>query len=271
MIEKIKEAAEHIKNIIVEVPETALVLGSGLGFLSDSLQNKKQILYSDIPYFPVSTAPMHKGTLEAGNLFGTPVILMCGRFHYYEGYSMQEITFYIRVLKWLGVENIILTNAVGAINECFKVGDMIIVSDHIKFFDDTPLRGSNLNEFGPRFNDMTDAYTKELRDLACEVAKNEGIDIKEGIYAFMPGPCYETPAEIRMLKTLGADVVGMSTVPEVICASHSGMNVLAVSCCTNMAAGIGEKIDELSYTEDSKSNFSKLIAGVLNLMRRKNA
>lgn len=271
MIEKIKTAAEYIKSILKEIPETALVLGSGLGFLSDNLQEKKQIPYSDIPYFPVSTAPMHKGTLEAGILFGTPVILMCGRFHYYEGYSMQETAFYIRVLKWLGVENIILTNAVGAINKSFKVGDMMIVSDHIKFFDDTPLRGTNLEVFGARFNDMSDAYTKELRYLALDVAKKEGIDIKEGVYAFMPGPCYETPAEIRMLKILGADVVGMSTVPEVICASHSGMNVLAVSCCTNMAAGIGEKIEELSYTEDSQSNFSKLIAGVLNLMRRKNA
>ena len=265
MIEKIKEAAEYIKREIGQIHKTAIVLGSGLGFLADSLENKKEIPYCDIPHFPISKAPMHKGTLEAGILFKTPVILICGRFHYYEGYSMQEVTFYVRVLKWLGVENIILTNAVGAINESFKVGDMMIIKDHIKFFDETPLRGDNLDLFGPRFNDMSDAYTKELRDLAREVAKKEGIDIKEGVYAFMPGPCYETPAEIRMLKILGADVVGMSTVPEVICASHSGMKVLAVSCCTNMAAGIGDKIEELSYTEDLQSNFSKLISGVLSL------
>lgn len=271
MIEKIKSAAEYIKNIIGRVPEIAIVLGSGLGFLSDSLEDKKEVFYSDIPHFPVSTAPMHKGVLESGSLFGNPVILMCGRFHYYEGYSMQEITFYIRVLKWMGVKTIILTNAVGAINENFKVGDMMMICDHIKFFDETPLRGENLDEFGPRFNDMSDCYTKELRDIAKSVADSEGIDLKEGVYAFMPGPCYETPAEIRMLKILGADVVGMSTVPEVICAAHSGLDVLAVSCCTNMAAGIGEKIEELSYTEESQSNFSKLISGVLNLIRRKNA
>lgn len=271
MIDNIKTAAEYIKSNIGDIPQTAIVLGSGLGFLSDCLEDKKEISYNDIPHFPVSTAPMHKGAMEVGKLFGHPVILMCGRFHYYEGYSMQEITFYIRVLRWIGVKNLILTNAAGAINEGFKVGDMMMICDHIKFFDDTPLRGKNLDEFGPRFNDMSDCYTKELRELAKEVCKNEGIEIKEGVYAFMPGPCYETPAEIRMLRVLGADVVGMSTVPEVICASHSGMDVLAVSCCTNMAAGIGEKIEELLYTEESQSNFSKLISGVLSLIRRKNA
>lgn len=271
MIEKIKEAAEFLKNYIEDIPKTAIVLGSGLGFLADSLKEKVEISYNAIPHFPTSTAPMHKGVLACGSLFESRVILMCGRFHYYEGYSMQEITFYIRVLKWLGVDNIILTNAVGAINESFKVGDMMIVSDHIKFFSDTPLRGPNMEEFGPRFNDMSDCYTRELRELAHKAAESEGISIKEGVYAFMPGPCYETPAEIRMLKALGADVVGMSTVPEVICAAHSGMKVLALSCCTNMAAGIGDKIEELLYTEDSQSNFVKIISGVLSLIRRNNA
>lgn len=271
MIKKIKAAAQYLKNQIDVVPKTAIVLGSGLGFLADGLENKREISYKDIPEFPISTAPMHKGTMAYGSLFGCPVILMCGRFHYYEGYSMQEVTFYVRVLKWLGVENLILTNAVGAINEDFKVGDMMLISDHIKFFNDSPLRGKNLDEFGPRFNDMSDAYTKALRDLAHLVAEKEGIDIKEGVYAFMPGPSYETPAEIRMLKALGADVVGMSTVPEVICAAHSGLKVLAISFCTNMAAGIGEKIEELEFTSASVDNFAKLISGVLDLIRRNNA
>lgn len=270
MIEKIKDAANYIKNKIEVIPKTALVLGSGLGFLADALKNKKEIYYSDIPNFPVSTAPMHKGVMAFGELFGTPVILMCGRFHYYEGYSMQEVTFYVRVLKWLGVENLILTNAVGAINESFNIGDMMMISDHIKFFDESPLRGKNLDEFGPRFNDMSDCYTKELRVLTKLVAKEKGIDLKEGVYAFMSGPSYETPAEIRMLKTLGADVVGMSTVPEVICAAHSGMKVLGISFCTNMAAGIGEKIEELEFTSASKDNFVNLISGVLDLIWRNN-
>ena len=271
MIEKIKSAAEFIKTKIDNVPKTALVLGSGLGFLADNLLNKTEIFYKDIPGFPVSTAPMHKGVMAFGELFGVPVILMCGRFHYYEGYTMQEVTFYVRVLKWLGVENLILTNAAGAINENFNIGDMMLISDHIKFFDESPLRGKNIDEFGPRFNDMSDSYSKELRTLARGVAEKEGIGIKEGVYAFMPGPSYETPAEIRMLRTLGADVVGMSTVPEVICASHSGLNVLAISFCTNMAAGIGGKIEELEFTSNSGDNFEKLISGVLGLIWRNNA
>jgi len=271
MIDKIIAAAQYLKTQIEVVPKTAIVLGSGLGFLADELENKKEIAYKDIPHFPVSTAPMHKGAMAFGKLFGCPVVLLCGRFHYYEGYPMQEVTFYVRVLKRLGVENLILTNAAGAINASFKVGDMMLISDHIKFFNESPLRGKNLDEFGPRFNDMSDAYTKALRDIAKTVAKNNGIDIKEGVYAFMPGPSYETPAEIRMLGILGADVVGMSTVPEVICAAHSGMNVLGVSFCTNMAAGIGEKIEELEFTSDSQDNFVNLISGVLVLIWRNNA
>ena len=271
MIEKIKKAADFIKSKTDAVPQTALVLGSGLGFLADELENKIEIPYEDIPNFPVSTAPMHEGVMAFGELYGTPVVLMCGRFHYYEGYSMQEVAFYVRVLKWLGVKNLILTNAVGAINESFDVGDLMMVSDHIKFFDDNPLRGKNLDEFGPRFNDMSDAYTEKLRLLTKSVAKEKGIDIKEGVYAFMPGPSYETPAEIRMLRTLGADAVGMSTVPEAICAAHSGMDVLGISFCTNMAAGIGKKIEELEFTSDSQDNFVNLISGVLDLLWRNNA
>lgn len=271
MINKIKTAANFLKEKLESVPETALVLGSGLGFLADNLENKTEISYRDIPHFCVSTAPMHKGALLSGMLFKTNVLIMCGRVHYYEGYSMQDVVFYVRVLKLLGVKNIIFTNAAGAINESFSVGDMMLISDHIKFFDDNPLRGENLDEFGPRFNDMSDAYTEELRKIAKKVAKEEGIDIKEGVYAYMPGPNYETPAEIKALRVLGADVVGMSTVPEVICASHSGMKVLGVSFCTNMAAGIASKIEELEFTQDSQNNFVKLISGILCLIRRNNA
>ena len=163
----------------------------------------------------------------------------------------------------LGIKNLFLTNAAGSVNFDYRVGDLVVLSDHIKFFNDSPLRGENIDSFGPRFNDMSDAYTKELREMAKAISKSENIPIREGVYSYMPGPSFETPAEIRMLRTLGADVVGMSTVPEVLCAAHSGMKIFAVSFVTNLAAGILDEIKELEYTDDSKDNFNRLIKGMI--------
>ncbi len=262
-IGKIEKAAKYILKNIDAVPETALVLGTGLGYFADFLENKTIIPYKKIPGFPVSTAPDHAGRLVFGMLKGKRIMIMQGRIHYYEGYSMDEIVFPVRVMKLLGIKNLILTNAVGSINTDYKVGDLIMIKDHIKFFNDTPLRGENIDSFGPRFNDLSNAYTKKLRELAREVAQTENIPLYEGVYSYMPGPCFETPAEIRMLRTLGADVVGMSTVPEVICASHAGINIFAVSFVTNLAAGLLDEIQELEYTENSKDNFNRLITGII--------
>ncbi len=261
--EQILKAAEYIKNIIKTVPETALVLGTGLGYFADFVENKQIIPYKEIPHFPISTAPDHAGQLVVGTIGEKPVMIMQGRIHYYEGYSMDEVVFPIRVMKVLGIKNLFLTNAVGSVNLDYRVGDLVVLNDHIKFFNDSPLRGENIDSFGPRFNDMSDAYTKKLRELAGTIAKTENIPIREGVYSYMPGPSFETPAEIRMLRTLGADVVGMSTVPEVLCAAHAGMKIFAVSFVTNLAAGILDEIKELEYTDDSKDNFNRLIKGMI--------
>ena len=212
---QLSRAAEYINERICGDPEIALILGTGLGGFAAQLQNAVVIPYGDIPGFPVSTAPYHKGQLIAGYLGDKYVLILQGRIHYYEGYSMEQVVFPIRVLKLLGITTLFVTNASGAICPDFAVGDLMMITDHIKFFNDSPLRGANIDAFGPRFNDMTDAYTKSLRTLARQVADEAGIDLKEGVYAYMPGPSYETPAEIRMLSVLGADAVGMSTVPEV--------------------------------------------------------
>ncbi len=259
----IEETAEFLRQELSEIPETALVLGTGLGYFADFLEEKTEIPYSKIPHFPVSTAPDHAGRLVCGKLCGKSVLIMQGRIHYYEGYSMDEVVYPIRVFRKLGIRKLFLTNAVGSINQSYHVGDLVLISDHIKFFNDMPLRGKNIDEFGPRFPDMSDAYSKELRAAAKRIAENARIPLREGIYAYMPGPCFETPAEIRMLRTLGADVVGMSTVPEVICAVHAGMKVLVLSFVTNLAAGMLEEIQELEYTEDSKNHFNRFITNLI--------
>lgn len=262
-LEQIKESAQYLRERFRSIPETALVLGTGLGYFAERLENKEIIPYGDIPHFPVSTAPDHAGRFVLGSLGGKDVWIMQGRIHYYEGYSMDEVVYPIRVMKLLGVQNLLLTNAVGSINLDYQVGDLVMISDHIKFFNDTPLRGQNIDEFGPRFNDMSHAYSKRLRTLAGNIAKEEKIPLREGIYAYMPGPCFETPAEIRMLRLLGADVVGMSTVPEVICAAHAGMEIFTLSFVTNLAAGLLDEIKELEYTKDSKENFNRLITKLI--------
>lgn len=264
ILKNAKEAALFLKEKVASIPETAIVLGSGLGDFADNFEKTAVFSYSAIPHFPVSTAPDHKGNLVFAKINEKPILIMQGRLHYYEGYSMDEIVFPIRVMRLLGVKNIILTNAVGAINEDYKTGSLMLIRDHIKFFNDTPLRGENIDEFGPRFNDLSDLYTKNLRDLVKNAAQELNISLFEGVYSYMPGPCFETPAEIKMLKTLGADVVGMSTVPEAICASHAGINVLGLSFITNMAAGIYEKIEDLKYTQDSLDDFKKLCCNIID-------
>lgn len=257
-------AKEYIESVCSLKPETAVILGSGLGSFASGFKILADIPFSRIPHFPVATAPDHAGKLLFVQIGSKTVLIMQGRLHYYEGYSMDEVVFPIRVMKLMGIKNIIVTNAAGAINESFHTGGLMLISDHIKFFNDTPLRGANIDDFGPRFNDMSDAYTKALRAVALDVAAKANIPLFCGVYAYMPGPCFETPAEIRMLKTLGADAVGMSTVPEVICASHSGINVIGISFLTNMAAGIYEKIEELKYTGESINNFKALISGIID-------
>jgi purine-nucleoside phosphorylase len=238
MLERIQSAANYISTKIAVSPKIGIILGSGLGVLAEQAEDAAAIAYQDIPEFADSTVEGHKGRLVAGRLNGTAVMLMQGRFHYYEGYSMQDVVLPVWVMKQLGIETLIVTNAAGGVNTAFAPGDLMLISDHIKFFTDSPLRGRNIEEFGPRFNDMSVAYTPALMSLAKRIARNNNIKVQEGVYAHMPGPSFETPAEIRMLRILGADAVGMSTVPEVIAAAHASIKVLGISAISNMAAGI---------------------------------
>ncbi|MGY0209244.1 purine-nucleoside phosphorylase [Bacillus subtilis] len=212
-------------------PEIGLILGSGLGVLADEIENPVAIPYEDIPHFPVSTVEGHAGQLVFGDLEGKRVVAMQGRFHFYEGYSMEQVTFPVRVLKLIGVETLIVTNAAGACNENFNPGDLMIITDHINFFGTSPLIGKNANEFGTRFPDMSEAYDKQLVKLTEQVASDLGLNVQKGVYFGNTGPTYETPAEVKMARLLGGDVVGMSTVPEVIVARHSDMRVLGLFLC----------------------------------------
>lgn len=240
MNERIKQASDYILSNISKQYQIGIILGSGLGGFDEKINTHTVVEYKDIPHFPQSTVPGHKGRFVFGDINGVNVLLMSGRFHYYEGYSMQDIAVPIRVMKLLGVEKLILSNATGGINPDFRAGDFMLIRDHIKFFSDSPMRGKNDEAFGERFFDMSNAYDNDLRDLAKRCAKEKDIVLREGVYAFMSGPNFETPAEIKMLGLLGADVVGMSTVPEVLTAVHCGMRVLGLSCVTNLAAGISK-------------------------------
>ena len=234
----VERAVNYISGRTAIRPTVGLILGSGLGVLGDRIPGGEAIDYESIPDFPTSTVEGHAGRLVFGELGGKRVVVMQGRFHYYEGYSMDEVVFPVRVMKKLGVETLVVTNAAGGVNTSFSPGDLMIITDHIKLFTDSPLRGPNIDTLGPRFNDMSAAYTPQLRTLAKETAARLGMTVREGVYAHMAGPSFETPAEIKMLRTLGADAVGMSTVPEVICAAHAAMRVLGISAISNMAAGI---------------------------------
>jgi len=237
-IEKLSEARRYLNEKVNILPEMGIILGSGLGGFVEIMEDKIAIPYRDIPNFPVSTVEGHKGELVFGKVHGRPIVAMQGRFHYYEGYNMQEVTFPVRVMQVLGVNGLIVTNAAGGINPAFRPGDLILIKDHINMMGDNPLKGANLSNLGPRFPDLSEGYDLEWRQKALPIAQEIGINPQEGVYAAMSGPSYESPAEIRFLRTIGADLVGMSTVPEVIVANHGGMRVLGISCVTNMAAGI---------------------------------
>ena len=235
---RIYAAAQYIKERFPETPEIGLILGSGLGDYADTLDDAIRIPYSDIPNFSVPSVPGHSGAMVFGRKAGKAVLILQGRIHYYEGLSQQEITLPVRVLAAMGVKTLVLTNACGGVNLEFQPGDLMLISDHINFSGANPLIGANLDAFGPRFPDMSDLYTASVRKAIREKAAEAGIALREGVYAMYSGPNYETPAEIRMFRILGADTVGMSTVPEALIAGQCGMQVVGISCITNMAAGV---------------------------------
>jgi len=267
MIKRFEETKKYIENAITIKPEMGIILGSGLGFLVEEIQNPIFLPYNDIPHFPVTTVEGHKGQLVIGKLEGKNVVAMQGRFHYYEGYSMENVVYPVRIMGQMGIENLIITNAAGGVNVNFHPGDLMLIEDHINLMGTNPLIGPNIGQFGERFPDMSEAYNLELRKLARSTAKDLKICLHEGVYAGVTGPNYETPAEIRYLRTIGADAVGMSTVPEVIAANHMGIRVLGISCITNMAAGVlPEKLnhDEVVETANkAKGTFIKLVKGVV--------
>ena len=259
-----KESADYIRGQIGDfVPETAMILGSGLGYMGDEVQSAAAVSYADIPHFKVSTAPGHKGRLVFGTLEGKKVAVMQGRMHHYEGYSYEEVAYAVRVMRLLGAKTLIVTNAAGCVNTSWNPGDLMLITDHIKIFMESPLRGANIPEFGVRFPDASKLYTPALRQTAVEAAKKLGIGLREGVYMYFPGPQYETPAEVRAARILGADAVGMSTAPEVITAGHCGMQVLGFTLLTNMAAGILDKPlseqEVLDAGEKCREKFSHLV------------
>lgn len=233
------EAVDYLHSHTSYNPTTGIILGSGLGKLADSIEDADIIPYSDIPHFKTSTATGHKGNLIFGRLDGTEVVAMQGRFHYYEGYTMEEVTFPVRVLSRFGIQRLLVSNAAGGINPDFAVGDLMIITDHISFMPN-PLIGKNIEEMGPRFPDMTTVYSRQLRAKAHEAATKIGIHLREGVYVAETGPTYETPAEYKMFGLLGGDAVGMSTVPEIIVARHCGMEIFGMSVITNCAKDLGE-------------------------------
>ena len=247
LLQKMEEAKAYIQSKISLQPQIGLILGSGLGELADEVQDAVRIPYESIPHFPVSTVEGHAGQLVLGTLHHKTVIAMQGRFHYYEGYTMQEVTFPVRVMKALGVDQLIVTNACGGMNPDFQPGDLMLIQDHLNMTGANPLIGANEAGLGPRFPDMSRAYTPELLELVRETAQSLGIRVQQGVYAGITGPTYMTPAELTMLRMLGGDAVGMSTVPEVIVASHMAMKVIGISCVTDMA--IGEHLEPLSHEQ----------------------
>ena len=262
-----KKSSDYIKSYIDYQVDIALVLGSALGSLADEIENPIVINYEDIPNFLISTAQFHEGKLILGQLNGKNIVCMSGRFHYYEGYDFEELVIPIRVFHLLGVKTVILTNAAGGINDSYKPGDIMIIKDHLKLTGASPLRGMNIEEFGPRFFDVSDMYTKNLRTIAKKAANNINIDIKEGVYIFATGPQFETPSEIKVYKSYGADAVGMSTVTEALTAAHCGMKVLGLSMISNMAAGILEQpitsVEVFIEAKKASSKLKKLIRQII--------
>ncbi len=260
---------EYIRTRTKATPRVAVVLGSGLGAFADELTDRTEISYSDIPQWPASTAVGHAGKLVVGKLGGLDLAVMAGRSHLYEGYTPSQVTMGVRVLHGLGVRTIVFTNAAGGINLSYGQGALVLISDHINLQGSNPLIGPNDDTLGPRFPDMSDAYCAECRAIAHEVGRQLGIALAEGVYAAVTGPSYETPAEIRYMRTIGADLVGMSTVPEVIVANHLGMRALAISCVTNMAAGIlPQKINHEEVLETGRRVRDTLVRFLKALLPR---
>ncbi|PDY57601.1 purine-nucleoside phosphorylase [Bacillus thuringiensis] len=266
-LQNIFEARDFILSQMDYRPIIGMILGSGLGTLADEIETPVTIPYSEIPHFAKSEAVGHANELIIGNLKGQTVIAMKGRFHYYEGFSLDQVTFPVRVMKALGVEKLIITNACGAINTKFKPGDLMLITDHINLVGTNPLIGPNNEELGTRFPDVSQVYNLDLCKIALKVAEEKNITLQQGVYAWWSGPAYETPAEIRMIRTLGADAVGMSTVPEALVAIHGGMKVLGISCLTNMACGILDQ--PLSHNEvivvagKTRTKFIELVKNII--------
>lgn len=271
MMNNIAEAVAYIRSKSKLQPEVGLILGSGLGHVVDAVEVEVAIPYGDIPGARASTVMGHQGRLVLGRAKGVDVAVMQGRVHFYEGYEMDEVMFLTRVLGRLGIKKLIVTNAAGGVNTSYVAGDLMLISDHINFMGQNPLRGPNIDDLGLRFPDMSDAYTESLRELAKEVAASQGLKVQEGVYLGLSGPTYETPAEIRAFRILGADAVGMSTVPEVIAASHMQIPVLGISCITNMAAGVfKQKLthqEVMDTTVRVQSLFTNLVLGVVERMK----
>jgi len=263
------EAKKYLMDKIQNQPVLGVILGSGLGGFAEILENKTVIPYQNIPHFPQSTVKGHSGKLIIGSIDSRFIMVMQGRFHYYEGYKMSEVTFPVRVMQVMGIKNLIVTNAAGGINPEYEPGDLVLIKDHINLMGANPLRGTNISSLGPRFPDLSEAYDKEWRQKGLTIMQELGLKPLEGVYAAMSGPSYETPAEIRFLKTIGADLVGMSTVPEVIVAKHGGMNVLGISCVTNYAAGISEHklshAEVIAVTEKTEKTFTRTLTELIKV------
>jgi purine-nucleoside phosphorylase len=261
---KVEEAADYLKNRIVHKIESAVILGTGLGDFVNSIEKEDVIPYSDIPYFPISTVESHSGELIVGKIGQNYLIVLSGRFHYYEGYDMQSVTFGVRVLANLGIKNLYITNVAGGLNEAFNAGDLVMITDHINFMPENPLRGPNDPRMGPRFPDMKNTYNLNLQERAVAISKELKIELKSGVYFALQGPNLETPAEYKFIHTVGGDLVGMSSVPEVIVARHAGLNIFAVSIVSNVCYPI-ERITEttleevLQVAKNSGSKLSKLL------------
>jgi len=267
MIQAIDEAVAFVRSKTKLAPQVGVVLGSGLGNVVDAIDVEATIPYSEIPGGAASTVWGHSGKMIIGRAGNVPVVVLAGRMHFYEGHDMRAVVHLARVAGRLGIKNMIVTNAAGGVNTSFTPGDLMLISDHINLMGGNPLLGPNIDELGPRFPDMSEAYPENLRAMAKEVARDLGLSLKEGVYLALSGPAYETPAEIRMLRVLGADGVGMSTVPEVIAMSHMGIPVLGISCITNMAAGvIKQKLthqEVMDTTARVQTQFTSLVLGVL--------
>ena len=270
-IEQYQESAQALKEKLGGFqPKVLLILGSGLGFLGDEVENPIIVPYSQVPHLTFSTAPGHKGQFVFGRLGGQDVAVMQGRLHTYEGWSFADVSYPVRVLRLLGADTLLVTNAAGAVNEHFSAGDIMLITDHIKLFGVSPLCGPNVEAFGPRFPDVSHVFTPRLQEVARKAAASLDLGLREGVYMYFPGPQFETPAEVRMARSLGADAVGMSTVPECIVAAHCSMQVLGLTLCTNMAAGIlpqplsGEEVMEIAARSSQK--FSALVRACLETM-----